>query len=541
MMDSSLSSTIKAIGTAWALLFLTCCRHLPQGHFEGNLQTKSPTHHTVELVGIDVRRVAPRLKLIEVKNSQSKVLSQILVTKVSYKKFLLNISQIRKDPFLLTKSEARDQLHGDACYSSAGEWYIQFCYSEDQFYFKARSPLTATEHLLFGSLTAPKGMAVHGDFSLEDPIDLSLDEGVKRALDFSFESREGFEKAYQAKLEATKAYLNLLPHLTVGILWYVSPSPTSAVTGLFSFFPFLLPSAWLDAKKASIDSKVQLKAMKILRADLIVTIESLFYEFARTEKIQTISRQFLEKLERFESGGGVRIGQLAKLEAFGKIRENLKNSIEYSNWILEQNRFALSRALGFHNPIAVKKLRLGDSAYSEIPSEIDRETLGQGALRRSIELSQLDLVLRSETTRKTWLYFNWLNPNGDSQAPLGFSLFTHAKLIEARTNEILLQQDELKTRIFNRSYEVALNHNRAIQLYLTTVKKAKTSEEQFMRLMGKADEEQFSDDYLQKMAGHLQDWITASLESEDHLRNLRIEKARANRLLLSGHYASLLF
>ena len=62
-----------------------------------------------------------------------------------------------------------------------------------------------------------------------------------------------------------------------------------------------------------------------------------------------------------------------------------------------------------------------------------------------------------------------------------------------------------------------------------------------MRLMGKADEEQFSDDYLQKMAGHLQDWITASLESEDHLRNLRIEKARANRLLLSGHYASLLF
>jgi hypothetical protein len=46
---------------------------------------------------------------------------------------------------------------------------------------------------------------------------------------------------------------------------------------------------------------------------------------------------------------------------------------------------------------------------------------------------------------------------------------------------------------------------------------------------------------IEAITQHLQEWIAASLEAEDHLRNFRLEQAKVNRLSLAGPYASLLF
>jgi hypothetical protein len=304
------------------------------------------------------------------------------------------------------------------------------------------------------------------------------------------------------------------------------------VSGLFSFVPFLVPSVWLDAKKASLDAKVAIKAMKILRADLVVIIESLFYEYVRTENVLNVAKEILVTLNQSK----------VKPETLQETQQALQKTIDSSTWILEQNRYALSLALGFHNPLAIRSVRLPENTELNEEAElIDGRSLARDGFIRSIELAQLDLILQSQDTRRPWIYLNWLNPNGDSQTPLGFSLWAQSKELDGKRNEILIMQEEAKSKIFNRAYDISLSHNRALQLYVAAHRKSKVAQEGFLSLSRTVEGEAPSDQQSIQMITQAQNWIASSLEAQDQLRDLRIERAKVNRLVLSGHYADLIF
>jgi hypothetical protein len=512
------------------------CRSLKQGDFAGTLQISSPNLKVNQPVHIHIRKMESHQKLIDIQGEKKELLGQVRIDKASPWSFLLTISSVSSEPFLLKKTSSRSRLGNESCFAHEGDWLVQFCFSEDQFYLQAKSDPLEKQFLIYGS------MSKEGSFTLEEPFDVSLEEGVTMALDGNFVSRESFAVAYQAKQQATAAYLNLLPHLNVGLLWYASPTPYSAASGIVNVAPFLLPTRWLDAKRASLESRVQFKALGIVKANLIVTIESLFYEFSRLQNILKLSDSFLEVIGRFD---GVNVNTPSR-DALVRNRESLQKTIEQTQWLLEKTRYALSLALGLKNPQAVQKISLGDLEEPSAKSVIDGESLGKEALKRSIELSQLDLILESQQTRTAWLYFNWIDPSGDYNSALGVNLFYQSKVIQWKLTEIKIKQEEMRANIFNRAYGVALNHNTAMKGFLSAQTKARNSEDDFSKavidlLGGLSQEIPRNNVQIEPFIRSLENWMNATFESEDQLRNYRIERANFKRLILSGNYSNLLF
>ncbi len=496
---------------------------------------------------IRIERTSPHLKTISVKDSNQTLISLIEVSKVDLWTYSLKVPQIQAQPFLLKKRASRERLSQEACFNHEGSWAILFCFTDDRFYFEAQSESSQTRHSIYGSL------AVQDPSPLEAPISISLDDAIARAMAFNFDSRENFEKALQARHQATAAYLNLLPHLNVNILWYTSVSFTAIPLLMLNVAPFLLPTSWLNARQSSLEAKVQQKALTIFKGDLIATLESLFYEYNRTERILQKCQSFLKIAQEMRFNLGP---EKVDTKGLDQIVKSIQDTQEEVNWAREKTRYALSLALGFMNPEAIQSIVISNPVFPEASFELDGKLLGQEAVRRSIELSQLNLAIMAQKTRKPWLYLNWMDPAGDSRSALGLALFSQAKIIKGELEELKIKKEEVQATLFNRAYETTLNLNRSAHFYLKTKNREKLTKRQFRSSLNSlrapiliplspqwiATRSQFrTRPSAESIRHHLQEWIAASLEAEDHLRNFRLEQAKVNRLSLAGPYASLLF
>ncbi len=329
----------------------------------------------------------------------------------------------------------------------------------------------------------------------------------------------------QARSAATAAWLNLLPHLTSNLIWRAPlPSYVSVIATLQGLTPFLLPNWWLDAKISSLQTKVTQDSLSIMQADLASTIEQLFYAYERDSKV---------------------------LCAYQKVSTNTLNFSEIQNWIqplqsnleqvLKRDRYAISLALGKHNPEAVAAISLdGEVESLQQAMPISEKALADRARRRSFELDQLDYLIQISKIKTLELYFTWLDPSGDQRVGLGFNLIGQTRGARSQTEELKIQKEQTEAVIYKNAYLISLEYNTALNLS-KNFKSQEQIESTWQKIEqdlkpGKAQESALADSFKALVQSYLSD-VT---QYETQLAAFRVARAKKDRLLLEGHFEDLL-
>ena len=204
---------------------------------------------------------------------------------------------------------------------------------------------------------------------MEGPTEISLAPAIDDAFQRNYDSRVAFEHVYQAKNSALAAWLNLLPHITANLIWH-APMPTyvSTIATLQGLTPFVLPTFYMDARCASYNTKVQRDALLSLQADLASNLEQLFYSYERDSKLLEVHQKVLNLLDGLETQLREKNPEpfqpeiQALLDLKYTLRETAQTTLTGLERVLIEDRYALSRALGKHNPEAITKVSVGNES-----------------------------------------------------------------------------------------------------------------------------------------------------------------------------------
>lgn len=521
------------ISLSFAFIVLAGCKKIPEGHFEGNLIRKQNTHTSHEPVSIDIVRLAKGKRLVFIKNSQGNIIQEIELKKVKDTELELSIPILQNDPIPLTKSKSissHPEENEKLCFSSQSQWKISLCFQGSLFLLTVENALKDEEYVLSGSqfstFTSPE---------LETPTFFSISEAIERALNSNFNIRISGEDLFQARQNVYTAYSNLVPRFGINLLWYTNPTPVTAVTGLLTGLPFLLPTQWSSAKKSNVQYELQKQALMTLKADLITSIEVLGTLVLRDQTILHTLNTHLEKAENLRSqleaentNTQTSSSQLkTELETY---IESLKESILKAETSLKRSRYEASLALGFRNPNAV--LGFSDSfelEHSENEqTHLEPETIMSVAIRRSYELEQFNLLSKMEDLNNIQLAFNWLCPYGDPQMLLGLNLIFQYKLLRSRKEKIEIEKEKAEAMLRKTALEAVLANLEARRAYAVVVKKLNNIDQSFHNI------------HAPFLINSLKDSLAFSIEKLNRIAEVKMTQSKIDRLLLDSNFFKLL-
>jgi hypothetical protein len=130
-------------------------------------------------------------------------------------------------------------------------------------------------------------------------------------------------------------------------------------------------------------------------------------------------------------------------------RESLDLVESQMTSVTNNDRFALSTALGYFNPKAVEDLQI-DVPFLSIqePKVYASNQLALSAIDTSLELQQLQFVKNAIRTKKASLALNWLDPAGSPDTALGFNLIPQFGNIRSELRQIEHKANLVRQQIY---------------------------------------------------------------------------------------------
>ncbi|MEO5971272.1 MAG: hypothetical protein ABIQ95_15200, partial [Bdellovibrionia bacterium] len=462
---------IRIISVVVVTISFGGCRHkLPLGHYEGTLVEQKNGQSLNQAVGIDISLEKVRwghfhrFGKIRISDEQGSVISTFEFSTSDKKRVTLRIPDLREEPFQLKVAAPASADKEITCYQDQGIWDAEFCFDSIEFRLRVLNPDKANVLKLFGN-TFVKEPA----FLLETPVKLSVQEVVQRAFESNIEARISFEHLIQAKNNVTAAYLNLIPHLTSNLIWNAQPGFISVIATLQGIAPFLLPNYWLQARESQWDLKIKKDSQIIQKADSAAMVEQISYAYARDQKISQIQEFVIQgvfqlegKLRKMEEAGQVSGGSAASLKV---LLETLESDYDKTVHLVRDEQYALSQALGYHNPEAISAISSLEGLPTQVLDPIKNEEFAQSVSQRSFELQQIDFLREIAKLKKTELFFTWLDPQGDPKTGLGFNTIPQLKVSSSQIHELELKREQLKIAVYQNAYRIANEYNETIQYF----------------------------------------------------------------------------
>ena len=370
-------------------------------------------------------------------NESNRVLAKIPVLIKSEKRIQIDLTSLGFHPIQVREA--------GECFESHGEEEIRLCKIASDFIFDI---FTAKGDLLL-SVSALKMTDRHRP-SFEVPRQVKFTEGRHRIITSNFESRIQLESQIQARLQARKAMLDLAPRLSFAVITGILLSDIgSFMDAAGNLLPFLFPSRWLMAYQSKWLAAAQNDALLLLRADLILQFESLYFTLKQLRSVQALYGEALLEIKEVQT---ILTQRLQSADDFHALFEDLELDVlkmqADRRVLLQTEQLALmgaSYSLGFQNPNTVT----GIDEYPfyidpDVPLNLDLSTLDQIAFNRSLELRQIESLTHAAEIGVTNQYFSWFDP---SSPGLGISLGVSVDIAKSQLRELLIKKDQMTARL----------------------------------------------------------------------------------------------
>lgn len=531
----------KLIGALGCLLLLSACDGgvtLDQvvGHYEGFTVTQSgpAAAQSQASVSADIQKASPTQVVVHIvsESQPGEILIQATVSSAGR-------MQIASSSGFFPGTLTLNNNAGN-CFSDAEKNQLCLGGREIQFSFAS-----------LGTKIVLDQMAKTTTAALEAPQDYTIDQLVERARTHNFDSQADFENVVQARLTASNAYLNLLPHINItavvtGITAAMGALPVAILTAMHSigdFVPFLLPSRWYEAQAAGAQSAADDDADKIVQASAMNVVQGLALSILRDE--QSLERlkanelnviQIRDQILATEHNGAGDI-QLGSSDELNLVINSLDRSIEALKEALKEERTALSQGSGFMNPDAVALVE--PIAVTPISGPIAGNVQDWQALavRRSVALLQMDDLAVYARKIRGMRRFAWLDPSGDDNGSLGFGYVAYLQVGASMTRQIYDKKNGTES-LLRKKVEDTLSDSQSIYNdYLLQIQASEINQnliDRFMRNFHGGIAFSMTD-----LANALQGRAAADLGQMDDQYAFLILQAQLDFLTFAGPYAQL--
>jgi hypothetical protein len=377
---------------------------------------------------------------------------------------------------------------------------------------------------------------------LEEPRSYTLNEIFNRALFDGFEARTEFERYTQARLNAEHAALSLLPHFSANTaLSFIVFGALGPLALIADLCPFLFPSRWTEALRMDLLSDAEFYGLLLVKADAAHVVEGLALSVEReTKMLEVLERAYSEAYSQLELVRlQTEIGILPRT-ASGDLRV-LLNSMEQGatnvRALRDSELASLSLALGFFNPLAVSGVTTVGVSMDRAELPENERGLGELALRRSYEISQLNALVEASDVSLTERHLAWIDPAGNPAGSVGFGLPAYVSVGYSEAREVRIRRERAQAQVLHKVHDSVSLMTRALGRYNIAVENAAVQAEHRAR----------RDDQVligagptgQELVQALQDEARVAVERIDAEYAYHIAVANLNRALYAGPYASI--
>lgn len=503
------------------------------GHYEGTLTTHLNNQFKQIPVHTDFSGADSFPSQIMAKDASNLEQITIQIFSPSQDKISVQSSLVISQTMELNRTEA-------ACYSGKSNMEITLCLSYPELKFEIRSAEGAA---LLSLVLYP--FKAEQALPQEKSQVFLLKDAMERARNMSFASRIEFEHVVQAKANMRAAYLHLLPQLSFGtIAGAVTGNITLSFSSLLNFIgdlaPFLLPTRWIMADLAKNMSKAEVDAQRLMRLDMGVEIEGMYYAYDRDRVARNFYGETLQKVTEFRNEIKIRedMGQLptGSTDNMNSVLNQISQSYSVLNQVLAEDRAAISQALGFFNPLVVEDATIdGEQFPIDMAPSVDFPSLQVAAIGRSFELDQMDYLILAAQNAKEAKFFSWLDPAGDSNLGLGFALSPQIEMSNSQIQELQINRDQLKSILSQKAYNAVMDYQQALKAFVDANDGMNI---QVRRLnQAKLNLETGTKVDLFGLVAIFQDYLNVEIQREAARANYRVARAHIDRLLLTGYYS----
>jgi hypothetical protein len=379
----------------------------------------------------------------------------------------------------------------------------------------------------------------------ETPVAYTLNSALARARAMSFTSRIEYEHIIQAKLNSKAAYEHLLPQISLGtVANNITPTWETALQDVGDLAPFLLPNRWFQASAAHQQSKAEQDTRILMRLDMGVQVEGLFFAYQRDKNTRDLTQKMLERLT--DSATGIR-HQIAVREADGQLPLGSTANVDLLTSQVQQNLIVLdqvktedlgtiSQTLGYDDPTTVTDASVPALTGMDTASAtLDYKTIRDLAFSRSFERDQMDDLILSAKDNKKADYWTFLDPYGDPNLFLSFALPSELGIAQSQVRELQIDKQQLESILEQKALGAVTDYAAAIAGY-KKAQEAVTYETKILDQEMSTLRDGVNVDFV-GLSVILQQYLASQIAVESAVASYGIAQAEVNRLLLQGNYA----
>jgi hypothetical protein len=518
---------IKVFFGIFITIGISACQNTnrPEGRYSGTLYQSESGALEAKSVTFDIEYDSHSNGSIEISDIAGKPLTTVDISINQSDEITFASDQLVRTP--AAQNDTNTCFSSDTaklCYSSTG-------FSLEQFNADTR----AETYALFGQASFGIAPPV-----FETPRALTLSDAMKIALQRNFSSRIEYEHAIQARLSAKSAYLQLLPHLSVGSALSVAGGGVGVFSALGDLVPFLFPSRWFQAKEASEQSQVEQDTLALMRADLMPQVEGLAYTQLQDAASLVLYQQLIVDVNTVYK-------QVSDLEAKGQMpagsADHLLSSLQSLQMdeqgleiLVRKDRTSIAQALGFMNPDAVLEVDLpSELTPVEAAQSLVFGALTDAVVERSLELKQISDLTKLAKLQKKEIPFDWLDPSYDSSRDLGFALGTEVEISQSKINQLGLVSEQMQQALAATLDGAVEDYNLALVQFPEAATHFALQKKRWNTVISQVYPGTALNTLdIQSVLG---DYLAAGINIESIRASFRVARARIDRLLLQNYYS----
>jgi hypothetical protein len=430
------------------------------------------------------------------------------------------------------------------CYTGENDPFkVVLCTANLEISLEVQNLKTGTDELSAIVYRSDSGVGNHVE---ETPVSFTLSDAITRARNKSFASRIEFEHVIQAKLNSKASYLHLAPQISLGSI--AANLPTAGWATLLGAIgdvaPFLLPDHWYHADAANHQSMAEQDTQILMRLDMGVQVEGLFFAYQRDKNSRDSTQKMLDKLTTPKIG--IR-DQIAGREADGVLPrsstppidlliQQLQNNMITLNQIVAEDLANISQTLGYANPGTVTDVSVPALAnLDKIPATLDQNTMTDLAIKRSFERQQMDDLIIAANDNREADRWSFLDPYGDPNMFLGFALPSQLDIAQSQIKELTIDKENIESIIRSKVSNAVTDYAASVATYKKAKQMMDTEEDILTDAMGDL-QDGITVDFV-GLSYILQQYLTNQIGVETAIASYGVSQAEVNRLLLQGNYA----
>jgi len=429
------------------------------------------------------------------------------------------------------------------------------CFDPDNFTFSFQGTHSEWIHL-YATQFKPERTVI-----LEPFQTLTVSQSVDRILDKNYDVQEARQSLLRASETATRAYLNLLPHISVGgaivIGAVVAGELWELNRPLNDLISFIFPGRWVKARSLTWQARAESITNTLFKINMGTSVQTLSVALRAhrelRDELQTLQDQLTEVHKTSQQ-----LFDQNRIEANSILTiEIALNDLNVALWQAQnqftQDRINISQTLGFENPEAIEDMILekettlmnGVPILSTDDLLHEKQRYAELAVGNSFELRQLEYLHRAAELNELNVYLNWLDVYATMD--LGFNLIADGRLAKSMVKSLEIKAEKTRQSLIAKTYNILRDRNILRQTFEVYDSSLKDRRERLNLLIERLNRFAVSTDPTEKLTvqasdirGSVRDVASGMSGYYNTQAAILIDQASLDRLALQGVYEQFL-